>query len=160
MPSRAQKDASTARKTTRTAKTNEESPVTENSATADESTSPETITVAIDRTSEPITVNVALAIKITPAKWSTKELSAMDLLTAKIMAEKSVDEAKARELAQMMIDNGLADMVTTSKGVGVNDVRREIREFVLTQVAAMPAFADATVELNEARRTNHKPKDA
>ena len=119
-----------------------------------ETTVPETMADPV------ITVNVAVAVKIDPVRWKIAEQSTEDVLTVKIMAEKGIGDAEARKLAVLMIENGLAGMVTKPAGAGVNDVRREIREYVLAQVAALPAFtdADATVELNEARRTNHAAK--
>lgn len=105
-----------------------------------------------------VIVNVAIAVWINPDNWSLAEQSPRDRLVAKIVAEKNVSQPKAEELADLMIENGLADMVAPSSSSGVNDVRREIREYVRDQVAMMPAFtaAGAFVELNEARRTNHR----
>ena len=39
-----------------------------------------------------ITVNVAIAVKIDPARWSLADQSEEDLLTVKIMAEKGIAE--------------------------------------------------------------------
>jgi hypothetical protein len=139
--------------------TTEETPETTEEGTTEEGTTEEGKTT--EEADKTITVNVAIAIKIDPAKWSLAEVSQTDLLVTKIMAEKGITKDAATPLAEMMIEHGLADLVTkTTSAGGANDVRREIREFVLAQVAALGAFteAGAGVELNEARRTNHAAK--
>lgn len=108
-----------------------------------------------------ITVNVAIAIKIDPEKWATKSVDVLEAITTRIMAEKGLDKDAARKRAEIIIESGLEDMVMPKNAGGANDVRREIREYVLTQSAILDRLtaAGATVELNEARRTNHKPKE-
>ncbi|MCL2582965.1 MAG: hypothetical protein FWE35_10955 [Streptosporangiales bacterium] len=176
MPSRAQKSASAAKKTNATTTTSEENAMPKNTATENTGTTSEENTTVTENTNasgtvgsveaqadEPITVNIALAIKIVPSTWTPvgEVADPRDVLVRKIMLEKSVDESKAGQLADFMIENGLADLLAKpSNGAGVNEVRRDIREYVRDHVALMTPFANATVELNEARRTNHKPKDA
>ena len=66
-----------------------------------------------------ITVNVAIAVRLDPSRWSLAEQSTEELLTVKIMAEKGIDRDAAQKLAVLMIENGLAGLVAKPTAGGV-----------------------------------------